>query len=161
VGTATALNDDPQLTARRWDGRQPLRIVLDRYLRLPDTLKLFSKDASTWIINELEEKTDGHIRYVKLSFYENLLHEVLRELHKENILSLIVEGGAAVLDSFIKAGLWDEARVFVTPGLLADGIASPMLSNSPKAFISDIDSDSLHVYINQKSQYQYMNGMEL
>ena len=161
VGTNTGLSDDPQLTARLWDGTQPIRVVFDRSLKLPGTLKLFNKDAPTWIINEVAESIDDHIRYVKLDFDDNLLAELLRKLHQENILSLIVEGGAGLLDSFIRAGLWDEARVFVTPTILEDGIAAPMLSNAGKAFTSDIDSDALHVYVNKQSRYQYMNGMEL
>jgi diaminohydroxyphosphoribosylaminopyrimidine deaminase/5-amino-6-(5-phosphoribosylamino)uracil reductase len=161
VGTNTALNDNPQLTARLWSGRQPLRVVLDRCLRLPKTLSVFNESAFTWVINELQEKTDKHTRYVKFNFNDNVLHELLKELYQADILSLIVEGGAAVLDSFIKAGLWDEARVFVTPGLIDEGVAAPLLSNATKAFSSDIDSDTLHVYVNKQSQYQYINGMEL
>jgi diaminohydroxyphosphoribosylaminopyrimidine deaminase/5-amino-6-(5-phosphoribosylamino)uracil reductase len=161
VGHATAVADDPQLTARLWQGPQPLRIALDKDLKLPHSLALFNDEADTWIINRHQEATEGRVRYVQLPFYENLLPQLLTRLYEANRLSLIVEGGAALLQSFIAAGLWDEARVFTTPVVLPDGLPAPQLTNAAAAFTTTLDTDRLHVYTHIHTQYPYAPGMAL
>lgn len=161
IGTNTALHDDPLLTARLWEGNQPLRIILDKTLRLPATLKIFNPDAATWVINESRDTLSGNVRYLKTPFNENLLSSILRHLHSNRILSLIVEGGAQLLQTFIDAGLWDEARIFTGATSLSAGIAAPLLTNGSKAFQTSIDTDLLTVYINKQSAYPYISGMEL
>ncbi|HRO42635.1 MAG TPA: bifunctional diaminohydroxyphosphoribosylaminopyrimidine deaminase/5-amino-6-(5-phosphoribosylamino)uracil reductase RibD [Flavipsychrobacter sp.] len=161
VGTKTALNDDPQLTARLWKGTNPLRIVIDRRLELPESLQLFNKDATTWIINERKEESRDNKRYIQLDFGESVIKQLLQKLHEENILSLIVEGGATLLRSFIDGNLWDEVRVFETENILHEGIAAPLFSNANQAFSSQLGTDKLHVYVNKQSAYQYVQEMEL
>ncbi|RYD57064.1 MAG: bifunctional diaminohydroxyphosphoribosylaminopyrimidine deaminase/5-amino-6-(5-phosphoribosylamino)uracil reductase RibD [Sphingobacteriales bacterium] len=161
VGHVTAAADDPQLTARQWSGKQPLRIVLDRKLALPDSLRLFDSEANTWIINEQKEVTEGNRTYVQLAFDEILLTRILERLYTANIQSLIVEGGASLLQSFMNAGLWDEARVFVTETMLSEGLQAPAIRNADKAFITPLDGDELHMYVNETSEYKYVTGMEL
>lgn len=161
VGTNTAMNDDPQLTARLWRGKQPLRIVIDRTLKLVNTLNVFNNETETWIINEVKENNEGNVKYVKLDFDENILEQILQRLHDANILSLIVEGGATLLNSFIKKELWDEARIFITPNLLNDGIIAPQIKNANHVMSATIETDELNVFIHKQSQYQYSEGMEL
>ena len=161
VGTTTALNDDPHLTARLWQGKQPLRILLDRTLKVPRTHNLFNNEAATWVINESKEVLDGNIHYIKCLSDDSLLSEVLEQLHSAKILSLIVEGGAALLQSFIERGLWDEARIFTGGISLTEGIAAPSLNTATHALQTQIDDDLLNVYVNKSSAYPYMSGMEL
>jgi diaminohydroxyphosphoribosylaminopyrimidine deaminase/5-amino-6-(5-phosphoribosylamino)uracil reductase len=161
VGHVTASSDDPQLTARLWNGKQPLRIVLDKKLALPRNLRIFDSEANTWIINEQKEATEGHLSYVKLVFDDILLTRILEQLYAANIQSLIVEGGAVLLQSFINAGLWDEARVFVTEAMLKKGLPAPGIRDADKAFITPLEGDELHVYVHQSSPYKYVAGMEL
>lgn len=161
VGHATALADDPQLTARLWQGLQPLRIVLDKDLKLPHTLALFHADANTWIINRHKEAAEGHIHYVQIPFYEKMLPQLLERLYEAGRLSLIVEGGAALLQSFIAAGLWDEARVFHTPAVLPDGLPAPQLTGAAAAFSTALETDMLSVYTNIHTSYLYVAGMAL
>ena len=161
VGTNTALNDDPRLTSRLWKGKQPLRLVIDKDLTLANSLKIFNNEANTWIINNLKDEQRENLRFMKADFNESIPKQILRRLHEANILSLIVEGGAALLNSFIEQDLWDEARIFVTPGLLDKGIEAPKLHHSKKAFSSDIASDTLQVYIHKNSKYPYVTGMQL
>ena len=161
VGYQTALHDNPQLTARGWHGRQPLRLVLDRTLSLPATHHLLDNSVDTWIINEVQEAENGRSIQVHLPFNEALLPSLLQKLYDAGKTSLIVEGGAQLLQSFINLGLWDEARVFTVPKLLAAGIAAPLLSgaNAPHSF--HIEDDELVSYVNQQSSYPYINGMAL
>jgi len=161
VGTHTAQYDDPQLTARLWQGKQPLRIVLDKQLRLPRSLHLFDTAATTWVINEEKSAVENNTHYKKLTFDASLLDNILKELHAASILSLIVEGGAALLQRFIDADLWNEARVFTGNTSLPGGIAAPLIKNAVTAFSSAIENDILHVYTNKASTYSYVTGMEL
>ncbi len=161
VGTTTALNDNPQLTARLHEGKQPLRIVLDRKLRLPHTHHVFDNSAATWIINERQEMLNGNIHSVQLTFDDTLLTQLMNRLYAAKILSVIVEGGAVLLNSFIRMGLWDEARIFTGDVFLHDGISAPHLENEDPAFTTDKGSDSLQVFVNKNCAYHYIKGMEL
>jgi diaminohydroxyphosphoribosylaminopyrimidine deaminase / 5-amino-6-(5-phosphoribosylamino)uracil reductase len=129
IGTKTAINDNPQLTSRYWVGKNPLRIVLDKNLILPEDLHVFNNDARTLIITASKNQPlSESIKHFITKFDDKLLQNILQELYKQNILSLIVEGGAYTLNSFIKAGLWDEARVFTGNMNFEKGVKAPKIS---------------------------------
>lgn len=160
VGYLTALNDNPQLTARQWQGRQPLRIALDRNLTLPADHNLFNEDAATWLVNAQRETISGHVHYVRVPF-ENLLPALLTRLHEANILSLIVEGGAQLLSSFIAAGLWDEARIVTSQQTLGEGVAAPVGLVGNQILSETSGSDTVEVFTNRASPIPYVAGMKL
>ena len=161
VGYNTALHDDPQLTARLWNGKQPLRIVIDREQKLPSSAHLFDNAAATWVINEQRETLHGNVHHIQLSFNEPLIPQLLTRLHDAKILSLIVEGGAQTLSTFIDAGLWDEARIFTGEALIESGIAAPVLTNATTAFTTGLGNDTLQVFTNKDSGFSYPQVMEL
>lgn len=160
VGTTTARNDNPQLTARLVQGKQPLRIVLDRQLSLPADMNIYADDAQTWIINEEKAAIKEHVSFIKLDFNDMLLEQLMHKLHMASIQSVIIEGGAQLLNSFIKTDLWDEARVFTAPVQLGKGIKAPVL-NAKAVFGTAVGEDLLELYVNDKSNYPYVGGMEL
>ncbi len=129
IGTNTALKDDPLLTTRLWPGKNPVRIVIDKELRLPPELKVFNGDAKTIIYNLAKNSNEEnliHIRLEKEKFIEQLIHS----LFEMNIQSILVEGGAKTLQSFIDKNLWDEARVIINEQLIIEnGIDAPQLKN--------------------------------
>ncbi|MBS1783269.1 MAG: bifunctional diaminohydroxyphosphoribosylaminopyrimidine deaminase/5-amino-6-(5-phosphoribosylamino)uracil reductase RibD [Bacteroidetes bacterium] len=153
VGTRTALHDNPQLNARYWKGKQPLRIVLDRALALPETLHLLDGSIPTWIINERKENCLDKTQYIQLPFNENLLPALLSRLYQQNILSLIVEGGAQLIEAFIDASLWDEARIFRAPSELQEGIAAPTLQHSHEMAHHQLGNNSLRIYAHLQNNY--------
>lgn len=161
VGTNTALADDPQLTSRLWEGKSPLRIVIDRSLILPTNLKLFNKETDTWVVNDMKEEQGENLQYVQLEFDEHLLENILQRLYDAKVQSLIVEGGAKLLDTFIDKGLWDEARVITGNKVIEHGIAAPVLTNATTAFETELEEDALQVYVNSDSKYPYAEGMGL
>lgn len=161
VGTNTALGDNPQLTARLWKGKNPLRIVIDRSLVLPTNLHVFDGLVNTWVVNDQKEESGNNPHYVKLGFDDYLLDALMKRLHDANVQSIIVEGGAKLLNSFIGKGLWDEARVFTGAKDIEHGIAAPEILNANKVFETDIENDLLELYINNNSLYPYVQGMEL
>lgn len=147
VGTNTAAIDNPQLTNRLYYGKSPLRIVLDKNLRLSNQLQLFDDSAPTWIIHDHSEppSNTSSNTYIRLAFDEHLLPNLLKHLYQNKKSSLIVEGGAQLLHSFIKNDLWDEARIFNTPTLLGDGIAAPKINGQLIATHSLLDNELLIV----------------
>lgn len=151
VGTTTAKNDNPRLTARDWNGRNPVRIVLDRNLSLDSTLHLFNNEAKTLVFNSLKNETRDNIHYVQVNFDDNLIHSILSKLYDLEIQSLVVEGGQMLLNSFILQNLWDEARVFIGNKQFFEGTRAPEISGQlvSKEIIGD---SSLLIYNNNKSK---------
>lgn len=149
VGTNTALNDNPSLTTRLWKGKNPLRIILDKHLRVPRNSAVFDDTAAVLVLNYLEEKTAGHIHFLKLQPNENVLTTLVKILFERNINSLIVEGGSILLQSFIDEGLWDETIVITNTALtLQHGIAAVPVPAGQLTDRLQFMSDEIHVFKN-------------
>jgi len=147
VGTNTALKDNPSLTTRLWKGKNPVRIVIDKNLKLPHELKIFSKATNTFIFNSLKNTIEENVEYIKLE-NKNFLEEMLHSLHKLNIQSVLVEGGAKTLQSFIDKGLWDEARIIMNEKLIImNGVSSPELKDFKLAKQEKYFSDLINYYL--------------
>jgi len=125
VGTNTARNDNPRLTVRDWNGRNPVRIVLDRNLSLEKSLHIFNNEAKTIVFNSLKNEIIDNVEFVKIDFDENMLEPLLQILYQHEIQSLVVEGGQQLLASFINQNLWDEARVFIGNKQFFSGTKAP------------------------------------
>lgn len=129
VGKNTVLSDNPQLNTRYWDGPSPKRVVIDRRLELNKGLNIFDQSAETLIFNEVKFDVDGKNRYIALEDFERFVPQyILYQLYLQDIQSVIIEGGAKTLESFIEAGLWDEARVITGNKVLGKGIKAPQIT---------------------------------
>ncbi|HKK77799.1 MAG TPA: bifunctional diaminohydroxyphosphoribosylaminopyrimidine deaminase/5-amino-6-(5-phosphoribosylamino)uracil reductase RibD [Saprospiraceae bacterium] len=150
VGTNTAITDDPSLTNRLYFGRSPIRVVLDRELALPKSARLFDQRSKTIIFTrkEAEDQSIPSVQYIQIDFREELTQQIVSKLAQQNITSLLIEGGAMTLESFIEANLWDEARVFKTAKWIDKGIPAPKLDLPPKATFA-IGNDKLELYENR------------
>lgn len=144
VGTKTAAHDNPMLTVRHWSGRNPVRVVIDRFLRLPDNLSLFDGSVKTICYNVLKHEEHPNVLLIRLA-ENNFLESILEHLISIGIQSIIVEGGATTLSLFINQGLWDEARVFTSSRQFHAGIAAPAFTGLLMAE-EKIDTDTLRVY---------------
>jgi diaminohydroxyphosphoribosylaminopyrimidine deaminase / 5-amino-6-(5-phosphoribosylamino)uracil reductase len=149
IGTNTALRDNPQLNVRYWKGKNPLRAVIDKELKLPENLNLFDKSISTIIFNNVKNEITENIEYCKIDFSRNIISQILQELFDKEILSVIVEGGMHLLNSFIHENLWDEARVFFAPMVLSKGIKAPILKGDLK-YQSEVAGDKLFIFKNSE-----------
>lgn len=128
VGTNTAVNDNPSLTLRHYAGLQPLRIAIDRHLRIPASHHLLDGSAPTLIFCEKKPIGTPNAEYVEAPFDSKGidLTFVLSELYERKTQSLIVEGGSQLLHSFIDNGLYDEMRVETNTAISAEcGIKAP------------------------------------
>lgn len=149
VGTQTAVADNPKLNTRLWDGPNPVRIVLDRSLRIPKGSALFDESIKTIVFTEGNEKppSSRNLIFESINFSEKLPEQICEVLHRHEIQSVIIEGGAKTLQTFIEAELWDEARIFTGGIKLRKGVKAPDFSGN---LISEtaIKNDNLKIYIN-------------
>ena len=130
VGRRTALLDNPSLTVRNWYGPNPIRIVLDRNLSLPNDLQIFNGEVPTLVFTEKEHPEEKSVSYITIDFRHNPLKLIMEELYQRNIQSLLVEGGSQLLQSFIDNELWDEAYIEKCPKRLYSGVKAPEISNN-------------------------------
>jgi len=132
VGTETALADNPRLTSRLWQGPDPLRILLDRTLRVPGHSHLLSGEANTLVVCEPGQDMPSRagVDYLVVDFGPGFEGRLCAALHQRHILSLLVEGGARTLKAFLESGLWDEARVFEGRQPLSGGMPAPPLTGT-------------------------------
>lgn len=139
VGTKTVLEDNPSLTVRDWIGKNPIRVVLDRRNRLSKDFQIFNNEAITLVISENE-----------IEFSTNLATRFCHYLHKENIQSIIIEGGRQTLQTFIDEKLWDEARVFTGKAIFNKGVKAPVFKGKQIQEFSILD-DKLRIYTNKSA----------
>ena len=130
VGTLTAIKDNPSLTLRDWAGHQPLRCVIDKQCLLDDQYQLLDQQHPTLVFNLLQSKKEGELEYIKVS-EGKLIKELLNELWKRDIQSLIVEGGSYTLQQFIEGNLWDETHRYIGNVHFKKGVKAPILIGNP------------------------------
>ena len=149
VGTNTAEKDNPSLNVREWHGQSPVRIVLDKNLRLNKTLDLFNSQIKTVVYTEQKKESRKNLEFYTTPFDNNLLDNIFKDLYQREIQSVIIEGGAQLLNSLIKIGLWDEARVFMGEKLFLEGIKAPSIKLLPNNILN-FGKNKLLTYNNYK-----------
>lgn len=148
VGTQTALNDNPGLTVRNVEGENPVRVLIDLGLKVPETFTIYNGEAKTIVINTVREEEKGNIKFIKIG-KENFLNELMNALYREQIQSIIIEGGRFTLQQFIDAGLWDEAIVIKNKNLkLANGTKAPSLAEQKPVKIEEFRDNTIEFYNN-------------
>lgn len=147
IGTNTALLDNPQLTTRLWMGHNPVRLVIDMNLRLPSFLKIFDPGARTIVFNTVRHEEKNNVLLYQVTDDVSIVHQVAHALYQLKIQSVIVEGGAKLLQSFIDEGMWDEARIITNRQLaIGNGLPAPVLQACRKTAEENIFSDAIEYY---------------
>lgn len=123
VGKNTVLNDDPSLTIRAVKGKNPIRIVLDSQNEIPSNATVKDSNVQTIVFNKEKEGNENGVQYIQLNDL-NPQH-ILESLFKQQIQSVLIEGGGSVLQSFIDANLWDEARIITGNTNFSSGTQAP------------------------------------
>ncbi len=138
VGTSTALTDNPTLTTRSWAGNSPLRVILDKDLKIPSTNNIFNDTAETLIFTQskIPDTVLNGIQYEYIDFTQDLASQVCETLFKRDIQSVIIEGGSTTLATFIKADLWDEARIFTGNVSFKKGLKAPVIEGKEMSQIN-------------------------
>jgi diaminohydroxyphosphoribosylaminopyrimidine deaminase / 5-amino-6-(5-phosphoribosylamino)uracil reductase len=131
AGTNTVMMDDPQLTNRLWHGNHPVRVIVDTDLRLPSSLNVFDGSVKTIVFNARKHEENDNLIFYQVTRDVSLVHQVLNGLYQMKILSVMIEGGARLIQSFIDEGIWDEARVITNRSLILNrGVAAPILTDA-------------------------------
>jgi diaminohydroxyphosphoribosylaminopyrimidine deaminase / 5-amino-6-(5-phosphoribosylamino)uracil reductase len=147
VGTNTALADDPALTTRLWSGRHPVRAVIDMDMRLPPFLKLFNRKYPSIVFNTIKDAEEENLLYYKVTRELSLVQQVVNAFQQLKLQSVIVEGGAMMLQSFIDAGTWDEIRVITNTRLIVpDGLWAPDLPIAALHEEFNLLTDTISIY---------------
>lgn len=143
VGTQTALKDNPSLHTRRWFGKNPLRIAIDKSLKIPPTHHLLDGSQATLIVNQEQNETP----YLAVDFSQNIVPQLLDYLYKTKIQSIIVEGGQKTLQTFIEGNYFDEIQVEIGHYCCHQGTPSPSIPDGLRADIQHIgDGTFVHYY---------------
>ncbi|SDB43690.1 diaminohydroxyphosphoribosylaminopyrimidine deaminase [Flavobacteriaceae bacterium MAR_2010_188] len=154
VGTNTVVDDNPTLTTRDWEGKNPIRVVLDRNGRLDYTSSIFNEGATTMVISqELKQKSfaeKSNFEFETIDWEKNIPLQILEILYKKGINSIIVEGGKQTLETFIEENLWDEARIFSGIISLGLGISAPRIIGKTE-LQKNILTDALTLLINDQN----------
>ena len=130
VGTNTVISDNPRLNVRRWTGDQPVRITFDRNGKLSGDANILDGSQDTLVFTGVPGKYSGRTRSLYMDpSYE--IDDLMQELYDQHILSVFVEGGAKLHNSFLQSGLWDEARVFTGKMSFSQGVSAPVIKADP------------------------------
>ena len=128
VGTQTVIDDNPQLNARDWEGNNPIRIVIDQRNRIPKTAHIWDNKIKTIVFsNENSIPSSVNTIVEVIDFQQNIAPQIVEKLYQHQIQSVIIEGGAQTLQTFIDATLWDEARIFIGNSTFGTGKKAPIL----------------------------------
>lgn len=152
VGTETVIMDNPSLTARDWSGKSPLRVVIDRTGRIPFHYSVFNGEAPTLVFTGGTGNWPEGVDAVQIRFDRDVPLQILQELYRRDIQSVIIEGGAVTLQHFINAGLWDEAHIFSGPEMFSRGVRAPLISGIPAERVH-LDETVLTLMVNPFNRY--------
>lgn len=146
AGSRTVINDDPSLTVRHVQGRNPLRVVIDRKNLTASTSRVFDGSAPALLITATQ-RSDVSIEQHVIGTNDDPIDAVLEELQRRTMRSVIVEGGAELLGHFLSRGSWDEARVITATTHFGSGTAAPTLDLHPARTMMN-GTDRIDLFLN-------------
>ena len=150
VATNTAEKDNPKLNVRDWAGNQPIRIVLDRTLRLKPDLNLFDGSQTTFVITEKQKENKHNVEYIQIKFDPDFYSKFFKYLYERGIQSVFIEGGSHFLQNMIDQNHWDEAREFIGDLKFFNGVKAPIINSQPNKR-KNISGSKLFIYRNLKA----------
>ena len=146
VGTGTALLDNPQLTARKWFGNNPTRIVIDREAKIPSNAAIFNEDSTVIVFTQSDYPIKKrNVKTIVLDFSKDTNRQILKHLYAEKIYSVLIEGGTRLLSTFIDKNLWDEAYIEIAATKLISGVKAPGISMDNAITKKYLDSTQYHL----------------
>lgn len=148
VGRKTAHLDNPELNVREWIGNNPLRILIDRKLCIPATYNIYKGPSKSLIFNNKKSASEANVEFIKIKSPDQIIEQIIHELYNREIQSIIIEGGAKVLNLFITKNLWDEEKRFVGEIHLRSGVKAPKTIGQPRNIIK-FENNILYEYENK------------
>ncbi|MEC5167001.1 diaminohydroxyphosphoribosylaminopyrimidine deaminase/5-amino-6-(5-phosphoribosylamino)uracil reductase [Flavobacterium sp. PL11] len=143
VGIQTVIDDNPKLDVRDWTGNNPLRVVLDPNNRIPKNSHILDNQVKTILFSnsKISDEKENTI-FENINFEKDIAIHIVELLYNHQIQSVIIEGGAKTLQTFIDANLWDESRIFIGDIKLSRGIKTPIIEKNQTEKIV-IETDEL------------------
>jgi len=148
VGTQTVVDDNPSLTTRDWYGPSPTRLIIDRTLRSDGHSAVYDGSTPTYIFTEAESKDSENCEFIKIDFSNAVARQISEIAYLKGLQSIIIEGGAKTIATFVAENCWDEAYIFEGPKKFQKGIKAPELQGALLS-VQNIGSDTLFHYKNQ------------
>jgi diaminohydroxyphosphoribosylaminopyrimidine deaminase / 5-amino-6-(5-phosphoribosylamino)uracil reductase len=157
IGTKTVEKDNPKLNVRDWSGRTPTRVIIDRKLRLPIESNVFDGCIPTLLfignnaaasVRKTQFAAISNLEIISIDFAKGMEMQLLKELYDRNINSVMIEGGAIIINSFVQKNLWDEARVFVGNQFFYDGVKAPTFARELYSY-DELGDSKLFTYRNR------------
>jgi len=157
IGTKTVEKDNPKLNVRDWSGRTPTRVIIDRKLRLPIDANVFDGSIPTLLfignnatafVRKSQFAAIPNLEIISIDFAKGMEMQLLKELYDRNINSVMIEGGAIIINSFVQKNLWDEARVFIGNQFFYDGVKAPSFAREPYSY-DELGDSKLFTYRNK------------
>jgi len=127
VGAGTLRADDPRLNVREWKGNNPLRIILSSSGSINKGSVVNEINSTVIVFTHNKDADISNAVIVKLNANVPSAFQIATYLFEAGIQSLLIEGGAKVLNHFISIGLWDEARVFTGGIYFNRGVKAPLI----------------------------------
>jgi diaminohydroxyphosphoribosylaminopyrimidine deaminase/5-amino-6-(5-phosphoribosylamino)uracil reductase len=148
VGKNTVIADNPNLTTREWKGKNQVRIIIDKNLSIAATQNIYNAEAKTLIFNEVKTEVQENVHFVYMEDMQYYLpQKIAFQLYLMDIQSVMVEGGVQILNQFITANLWDEARVFQSSVNWNAGLPAPAIGGFLQEVLP-VNEDKLMIYTN-------------
>lgn len=144
VGRNTALMDNPSLTVRYWIGKNPIRILVDRNLQIQRDTFLYDGSAPTLIFTLMPAEPHPNVEFITLDASQDILRQVMYSLYQRNIHTLMVEGGAILLNDFLRQGV-NEIRVEVSGKWIGGGVKAPLINCRETSVVKAADS-TIHCF---------------
>ena len=143
VGTNTVLLDNPRLLNTHWEGRNPIRVTIDRHNRIPADARIFSDENG--VIEPFSGGESETIVYRERTDWPYITDD----LAKRQIHSILVEGGTTLLTHILETGIWDEIHVEVAPELtIGEGVKAPEIT-LPESY-EEIDGHRMYTIKNDR-----------
>jgi diaminohydroxyphosphoribosylaminopyrimidine deaminase / 5-amino-6-(5-phosphoribosylamino)uracil reductase len=147
IGTNTAMQDNPSLTTRLVNGRNPLRVIVDLKAKIPNTHTLFTDGLPTLVIGP--KRSNINVDYLEVNEETNIWPQLLEELYKRGVIQLLVEGGSHVLSQFIDYNNWDEIHVISSNVSWSEGISAPHVEHLQPESNFNLGKDLITIYRNK------------
>lgn len=145
VGTNTVKCDNPSLTTRKWFGKNPVRIYIDKEGTIDSSYSITSGESTTICITaNTSLQSNDKVTYCLADFSQNLPQQIAKILYEHKIMSVVIEGGSSTLQHFIDANLWDEARIIIGDTPLNEGIKAPVLQHYASIKTTTLLNNQLH-----------------
>ena len=145
VGANTIDKDNPKLTVRKWKGESPIRIVIDPNNRIKKSSVVLKDKLTTLLYNRKINESKNNKYFIKKDDFK--LENILKDILRRGVGSILVEGGTKTINHFIKSNSWNEIRIFVSKKKFIKGIQAPKRKKD-KMIVENIENDLLYTEFN-------------